>query len=127
MVTAFQVALSHEKRRGHDLVAGEHRGSGGRSVRDRAGEIRIAAGLKAGAHGGKRKAARHLIVGKRRHLGSGRRISHVAFTLSRVRKIVHRRGLEKSPFPAKQLEMTNWFAEANFSKNAPVGYLPGNI
>ena len=45
MLTAFQVALSDDQRRGDDFVAGEHGGGRGRLVGHRAGKIRITAGL----------------------------------------------------------------------------------
>ena len=45
MLTAFQMALSHDQRRGNDFVAGEHGGGGRRLVGYRAGEVRIPAGF----------------------------------------------------------------------------------
>ena len=83
MLTAFQVALSDDQRRGDHFVAGEHGGGGGRLVGHCAGKIRIAAGFEAGAHGGEREAARHLIITNAGERGERRRVSHVAFTLSR--------------------------------------------
>ena len=45
MLTAFQVALADDQRRGDYFVAGEHGGGCGRLVGHRAGKIRIAAGF----------------------------------------------------------------------------------
>jgi hypothetical protein len=83
MLTAMQVALADDQRRGDDFVAGEHGGSGGRPVGHRAGQIGVAAGFEACAHGSKREAARNLILANERCVSSGRRVGHAAFTLSR--------------------------------------------
>ena len=45
MLAAFQMALSHDQRRGDYFVAGEHSGRGGRLVGHRAGKIGITAGF----------------------------------------------------------------------------------
>ena len=69
MLTAFQMALSDDQRRGDHFVAGEHGGGGRRLVGHRAGKIGITAGFQAGAYGGEGEAARHLIITNQ---GSGR-------------------------------------------------------
>jgi hypothetical protein len=139
MLTAFQVALSDDQRRGDHFVAGEHGGGGRRLVGHRAGKVRITAGFEAGAHGGKREAARHLIVaegGSGKGCGSWRRVSHVAFTLSRERKLVHRwprsalsltlAGLARRNLVCRRAQGIR--GDPPLSKNAkggsPVGYLP---
>ncbi len=71
MLAAMQVALADDQRRGDDLVAGEHGGGDGRPVGHRAGQIGIAAGFEACAHGGKREAARNLILANERRWGAG--------------------------------------------------------
>jgi hypothetical protein len=83
MLTAMQVTLADDQRRGDDFVAGEHGGSGGRLVGHRAGQIGVAAGFEARAHRGKRKTTRNLILADERRVSSGRRFGHAAFTLSR--------------------------------------------
>src|ERR1700677_2049798 len=93
MLTAFQVALSDDQRRGDHFVAGEHGGGGRRLIGYCAGKVRITAGFEAGAHSSEREAAGHLVVAERsvqgRRVGSWRRVSHLAFTLSRERTLVH--------------------------------------
>jgi hypothetical protein len=92
MFALFQVALSNDERRSDHFVAGEHRGGGRRLVGHCAGQVRITAGLEAGAHSSEGKAARQLVVAEgsvqRRCVGSGRRVSHLVFTLSRERMFV---------------------------------------
>jgi iron complex transport system ATP-binding protein len=80
MLTALQMALSDDQRRGNDFVAGEHGSGGHRLVGYRTSEIGFTTGLQTGAYGGEGKAARHFIITNQ---GSGRRINHEAFTLSR--------------------------------------------
>ena len=91
MFALFQVALSNDKRRSDHFVAGEHRGGGRRLIGHCAGKIRITAGLEAGAHSSEGKATRQLVVAEgsvqRRCVGSGRRVSHLIFTLSRERNV----------------------------------------
>ncbi len=62
VLAALQVALSDDQRGGNHFVAGEHGGGGSRLVRHRAGKIRVPAGFQTGAYGGKREAARDLII-----------------------------------------------------------------
>jgi hypothetical protein len=81
ILTACEMALSDDQRRGNDFVAGEHSRGGGRLVGHRASEIGITTGLQTGAHRGEGEAKRHLIITNQ---GSRGRINHVAFTLSRV-------------------------------------------
>ena len=80
MLTAFQVPLSDDQRRGDHFVAGEHGGGGRRLVGYCAGKIRFTASFDAGAHGGEREAARHLVVVEwvvqGRRVVSRRRFSH---------------------------------------------------
>lgn len=79
LLAVVQMALTDDERRRHDSIAGEHCRRGRRLVRYSAGEIGITAGLDAGACRCEAESARHLIIGEQR-----RRISHVAFTLSRM-------------------------------------------
>jgi hypothetical protein len=65
MLAAFQVALSDDQGRGDHLVAGEHGCGGCRLIGHCARKVRFPAGFDAGAHGGKREAARYLLVVKR--------------------------------------------------------------
>jgi hypothetical protein len=92
MLVLFQVALSNDERRSDHFIAGEHCGGGRRPIGHCAGEVRITAGLEAGAHSSEGKTARYLVVAEgrvqRRCVGSGRRVSHLVFTLSRERMLV---------------------------------------
>jgi hypothetical protein len=82
MLTAFQVAPSDDQRRGNDFIAGKHRGRHCRLLGHRASKIGITAGFQTGANRSEGETARHLVIAKE---GSGGRISHLAFTLSRER------------------------------------------